>query len=169
MVKNGKKYEKKWTRGTSLYIPPPFSLQRPHYLSLHGRNQGIRKICNAPSRSRTSSFLGVERCQFDPFIAPIFLTRLRLPLFECLKQKKRKKEGHPCLMLQTSTIKYTITKLLCWSYCWNWIKSDSYLTVVNILVYLDSWTRWVFVCSRTGKWVLHLTSPFTHLKTRLLL
>lgn len=89
--------------------------------------------------------------------------------FECLKQKKRKKEGDPCLMLQTSTITYTITTLLCWSYHWNWIKSDSYLTVVNILVYLDSWTRRVFVCSRTGKRVVHLTSPFTHLKTRLLL
>ena len=70
--------KKKWTRGTSLYIPPLFSSHRPQYLSLHDRNQGMRKICNAPSsyRLRLSSFFEAERCQFDPFIAPKFLTRL---------------------------------------------------------------------------------------------
>lgn len=58
--------------------------ERPHCifllcsLSLHDWNQGMRKICNAPSSSRlrASSFLEAELCQFDPFVAPKFLPRL---------------------------------------------------------------------------------------------
>ena len=100
MVQNGKRHEKKWTRGTSSHIPPSFSLHRPHYLSLHGRNQGMRKLCNAPSRSRSraSSFLGAERCQFDPFIAPKFLTRLSTMQATTVwmpKTKKKKERTTP--------------------------------------------------------------------------